>query len=54
MAWDELSAAAEDAVPGRLAAVLEEYGGRPGRELLPETQRVLATVAVSPDLTSSD
>ncbi|HET7071095.1 MAG TPA: BTAD domain-containing putative transcriptional regulator [Nocardioides sp.] len=54
MAWEELRATAEEAAPGRLAAVLEEYGGRPGRDLLPETQRVLASVAVSADLTSSD
>jgi tetratricopeptide (TPR) repeat protein len=53
MAWDELSATAEEKAPGRLATVLEEYGGRRGPELLPETLRVLARVP-APDLTSSD
>jgi predicted ATPase/DNA-binding SARP family transcriptional activator len=52
MAWDELRASADDVAPGRLAAVLEEYGDRRGRELLPEAQRVLATVD-APDVTSS-
>jgi len=52
MAWDDLSATADSVAPGRLAAVLEEYGDRRGRELLPEVRRVLATVQM-PDLTSS-
>jgi tetratricopeptide (TPR) repeat protein len=52
MAWDDLSATADGVAPGRLAAVLEEYGDRRGRELLPEAQRVLAAV-LAPDLTSS-
>jgi hypothetical protein len=33
---------AEDAAPGLLPAVLEEYGDRKGRELRPEAERVLA------------
>jgi predicted ATPase len=52
MAWDYLSATAESVAPGRLAAALDEYGDRRGRELLPETRRVLAAVR-APDLTSS-
>ncbi len=36
MAWAPLAAAAERVDPGRLAALLGEYDGRPGRELLSE------------------
>lgn len=36
MAWDPLAEAAEKADPGRLDALLTEYDGRPGRDLLPE------------------
>jgi len=35
---------ADAAAPGRLTAVLEEYGDRRGRELRPEAERVLAAV----------
>ncbi len=42
MAWDALRAVADAAAPGRLDAVLEEYGDRRGRELREEGQRVLA------------
>jgi predicted ATPase len=52
IAWEPLSDLAETAAPGRLAAVLEEYDGRLGRELRPEAERVLATV-VGSGLTSS-
>ena len=53
LSWDDLSTTAEAAAPGRLAAVLEEYDGRRGPELLPETMRVLDTLP-APTLTSSD
>jgi predicted ATPase len=52
LAWDYLASLAEAAAPGRLAAVLEEYDGRQGRELRPEAERVLAGVLGS-SLTSS-
>jgi predicted ATPase/DNA-binding SARP family transcriptional activator len=52
MDWDHLVELAETAAPGRLAAVLEEYDGRQGRELRPEAERVLAEVLGS-GLTSS-
>ena len=42
MAWDGLRALADAAAPGRLDAVLEEYGDRRGRELRAEAQRVVA------------
>ena len=42
MAWDTLRTVADAAAPGRLDAVLEEYGDRRGRELREEGQRVLA------------
>jgi hypothetical protein len=35
---------ADDAAPGHLAAVLEEYGDRRGRELRAEAERVLAAL----------
>jgi predicted ATPase len=44
MDWDALAGLADAAAPRRLAAVLEEYGDRRGRELRPEAERVLATV----------
>jgi tetratricopeptide (TPR) repeat protein len=43
MDWEALAARADAAAPGRLAAVLEEYGDRRGRELRPEAERVLAS-----------
>jgi tetratricopeptide (TPR) repeat protein len=52
MTWGPLVAMCEDAAPGRLAAVLEEYDGRQGRELRPEAERVLAAL-LGPSLTSS-
>ena len=52
MAWEPLVSLAEAAAPGRLAAVLDEYDGRQGRELRPEAERVLASVLRS-GLTSS-
>ena len=42
MAWEPLRALADAAAPGRLDAVLEEYGDRRGRELRGEADRVLA------------
>ena len=56
MDWEPMTALAEAAAPGLLAAVLEEYDGRQGRELRPEAERVLASVLgglPGPDLTSS-
>jgi predicted ATPase len=44
MAWEPLVDLADAAAPGRLTAVLEEYGDRRGRELRPEAERVLAAV----------
>ena len=44
MDWEPMAALADDAAPGLLAAVLEEYDGRQGRELRPEAERVLASV----------
>jgi predicted ATPase len=49
MDWERLEVLAEDAAPGRLAAVLAEYGDRRGRGLRPEAEQVLASV----ELTSS-
>jgi predicted ATPase/DNA-binding SARP family transcriptional activator len=42
MAWQPLCDLAEQAAPGRLAVVLDEYGDRRGRELRAEAVRVLA------------
>lgn len=56
MAWEPLVALADAAAPGRLAAVLEEYDDRHGRQLRPEAERVLARLLdgrPTPDLTSS-
>jgi predicted ATPase/tetratricopeptide (TPR) repeat protein len=47
LAWEPMAAAADTVAPGRLAAVLEEYEGRRGRELRPEAERVLASVVTS-------
>jgi hypothetical protein len=44
MAWEPLAELAERARPGRLAALLEEYDGRPGRELTGEVADLLAQV----------
>ncbi|HEX4473011.1 MAG TPA: hypothetical protein VH085_13655, partial [Nocardioides sp.] len=52
MAWEPVAALADEAAPGLLAAVLEEYGERKGRELRPEVERVLAALDAE-DLTSS-
>ncbi len=52
MTWGAMVAIADEAAPGRLAAVLEEYDDRQGRELRQEAERVLAEVLGS-DLTSS-
>jgi hypothetical protein len=42
MAWEPLRALSDAAAPGRLDAVLDEYGDRRGRELRGEAERVLA------------
>jgi len=47
MGWDRLVTLADDAAPGRLAAVLEEYDGRQGRGLRPEAERVLGSLRVT-------
>jgi hypothetical protein len=47
MSWDSLRQLAEDAAPGRLEAVLEEYGDRLGRELRAETAQVVSRVSVT-------
>jgi predicted ATPase len=47
MAWEPLAQLADATAPGVLAAVLEEYGGRKGRELRPEAERVLASVVLT-------
>jgi predicted ATPase/DNA-binding SARP family transcriptional activator/tetratricopeptide (TPR) repeat protein len=47
MDWDRLRALADDAAPGRLDAVLEEYDGRHGRGLRPEAERVLDPLRVT-------
>ena len=44
MAWARLAEAADRALPGRLAALLEEYDGRPGRELTGEVADLLGQV----------
>jgi hypothetical protein len=44
MTWGPLVEMSDDAAPGRLAAVLDEYDGRQGRELRAEAERVLAVV----------
>jgi hypothetical protein len=44
MAWEPLAELAERARPGRLAALLEEYDGRPGRALTGEVADLLAQV----------
>ena len=44
MAWEPLAELAERARPGRLAALLEEYDGRPGRELTGEVADLLVEV----------
>jgi hypothetical protein len=44
MAWEPLADLAERARPGRLAALLEEYDGRPGRSLTGEVADLLAQV----------
>ncbi|MCW2849842.1 MAG: transcriptional regulator, winged helix family, partial [Marmoricola sp.] len=46
MAWAPLAEAAERVASGRLAALREEYDGRPGRELLGEALDLLDEVAV--------
>jgi predicted ATPase/DNA-binding SARP family transcriptional activator len=44
MAWEPLAEQAERARPGRLAALLEEYDGRPGRSLTGEVADLLDQV----------
>jgi hypothetical protein len=44
MAWEPLAEMAERARPGRLAALLEEYDGRPGRLLTGEVADLLGQV----------
>lgn len=44
MAWEPVAALADEAAPGLLQAVLEEYGERKGRELRPEAEGVLGAV----------
>jgi hypothetical protein len=53
MTWGPLVEMSDTAAPGRLAAVLEEYDGRQGRELRAEAERVLASVVGEGDVTSS-
>jgi tetratricopeptide (TPR) repeat protein len=45
MSWEQARAMAEAAAPGRLDAVLAEYGERKGRELRAESERVIAAVS---------
>jgi hypothetical protein len=45
LGWEHLTSVADTRAPGRLAAVLEEYGDSTGRELRPEAERVLARSA---------
>jgi predicted ATPase len=47
MAWEPVATMADEAAPGLLAVVLEEYGDRKGRELRPEAERVLALLGVT-------
>ncbi len=47
MAWEPLVQLAEDAAPGRLTAVLEQYGDRLGRELREETVEVASRLGVT-------
>jgi hypothetical protein len=44
MAWGPLAALAQREKPGLLAALLEEYDGRPGRSLTGEVADLLAQV----------
>jgi len=52
MAWSPMQAIAERARPGRLAVLREEYADRPGYDLVPEAQALMAGLAPS-GLTSS-
>jgi hypothetical protein len=45
MAWEPLAEASERVDPGRLDALLREYDGRPGRELLAEALAALEGAA---------
>ena len=47
MSWAPVAEAADRALPGRLAALLEEYDDRPGRELTGEVADLLAQVQES-------
>jgi predicted ATPase/tetratricopeptide (TPR) repeat protein len=47
MSWEPMVAMADDAAPGLLDAVLKDYGDRRGRDLRPEAERLLASVAVT-------
>ena len=44
LAWGPLTELAENAAPGRLGAVVQEYDGRQGRELRAEAEQVLASI----------
>jgi predicted ATPase/DNA-binding SARP family transcriptional activator len=44
MAWEPLARAADRELPGRLAVLLDEYDGRPGRELVGEVADLLAGI----------
>ncbi|MET0838999.1 MAG: hypothetical protein ABWY19_09485, partial [Marmoricola sp.] len=48
MAWEPLAEAAERRRPGRLAALLEEYDGRAGRDLTGEVADLLGRVPTTP------
>ena len=47
MAWAPLRALAERVRPDRLDALLEEYAGRPGHDLVPQVRELLARVTSS-------
>ncbi len=47
MAWATLAEAADGARPGRLAELLEEYDGRPGRELIGEAAELVVAAGKS-------
>jgi hypothetical protein len=47
MDWERLEELADAVAPGRLDVVLEEHGGRRGRELRPEAEQALASVRLT-------
>ncbi|MEO7943658.1 MAG: hypothetical protein ABIR34_09685, partial [Marmoricola sp.] len=54
MAWELLVRAADEVEPGRLAALLEEYADRPGRDLLGEAITAVRRVGALVDRTTGD